>query len=137
MNILVPILHLLPIFYTSKMRISKAFFVFLGIFFCFFVCLSHALYTLRPGENLYGTETLVSASGVFELGFFGSSEPSNEYLGIWFTNDENKKAIWVLKDITMLQAMDAQNIRIMRKKMELQRLGLQRLLSTKRCRVVL
>ena len=42
-----------------------------------------------------------------------------------------------VKDITMLQAMDAQNIRIMRKKMELQRLGLQRLLSTERCRVVL
>ncbi|KAM3761909.1 hypothetical protein ACB098_01G303600 [Castanea mollissima] len=94
-NILVSILHLLPIFYASKMRISKAFFVSLGIFFCFFVCLSHALDTLRPGENLYGTETLVSASGVFELGFFGSSEPSNEYLGIWFTNDKNKKAIWV------------------------------------------
>ena len=42
-----------------------------------------------------------------------------------------------LKDITMLQAMDAQNIRILRKKMELQRLGLQRLLSTERCRIVL
>ena len=43
----------------------------------------------------------------------------------------------ILKDITMLQAMDAQNIRILRKKMELQRLGLQRLLSTERCRIVL
>lgn len=44
---------------------------------------------------MYGTETLVIASGMFELGFFGSSESSNEYFGIWFTNDMNKKAIWV------------------------------------------
>ncbi|GMY35906.1 g-type lectin s-receptor-like serine/threonine-protein kinase [Fagus crenata] len=69
------------------MRISKAFSVCLGIFSCFFVYLSHAVDTLRPGENLYDTETLVSASGVFELGFFGSIESSNEYLGIvWVAN---------------------------------------------------
>lgn len=99
---MVSILDLLLLVYTSKMRISKAFSVCLGIFSCFFVYLSHAVDTLRPGENLYDTETLVSASGVFELGFFGSIESSNEYLGIWFKNDRNKKPVWVANRDTPL-----------------------------------
>uniref|UniRef100_A0A2N9IAJ3 Receptor-like serine/threonine-protein kinase n=1 Tax=Fagus sylvatica TaxID=28930 RepID=A0A2N9IAJ3_FAGSY len=94
------------------MRISKAFSVCLGIFSCFFVYLSHAVDTLRPGEKLYDTETLISASGVFELGFFGSIESSNEYLGIWFKNDRNKKPVWVAnRDTALLDSPGVLSIR--------------------------
>ncbi len=111
-NIVVSILDLLLLVCTSKMRISKAFSVCLGIFSCFFAYLSHAVDTLRPGENLYDTETLVSASGVFELGFFGSIESSNEYLGIWFKNDRNKKPVWVAnRDTPLLDSPGVLSIR--------------------------
>ena len=56
---------------------------------------SHALDTLKSGEILYSNETLVSAGGVFELGFFSFSESSDMYLGIWIKNDGNKKPVWV------------------------------------------
>ncbi|PON62142.1 Mitogen-activated protein kinase kinase kinase [Trema orientale] len=74
---------------------SKAFSFLSLIFLAFFSCVSHASDTLKPGEILYSYETLVSANGVFELGFFSSGDSSNEYLGIWFKNDKNKKAVWV------------------------------------------
>lgn len=64
--------------------------------FCYFlISFSNALDTLKPGEILHSKETLVSAGGVFELGFFGFSESSNVYLGIWIKNDKTKKAVWV------------------------------------------
>uniref|UniRef100_A0A803QD11 Receptor-like serine/threonine-protein kinase n=2 Tax=Cannabis sativa TaxID=3483 RepID=A0A803QD11_CANSA len=58
-------------------------------------CLSNASNTLRTGETLYNYETLVSSNGVFELGFFSSGDSGNEYVGIWFINDKDKKAVWV------------------------------------------
>ena len=80
----------------SNMRAfnSKAF-SFLLLIFSSLSCLSHASDTLKPREPLYSYETLVSANGVFELGFFSSGDSSLEYLGIWFKNDKNKKAVWV------------------------------------------
>lgn len=42
---------------------------------------------------LTSNETLISEEGIFELGFFGGWNSS--YLGIWFKNDEDKKAVWV------------------------------------------
>ncbi|XP_050235469.1 G-type lectin S-receptor-like serine/threonine-protein kinase CES101 isoform X2 [Mercurialis annua] len=63
-----------------------------------FLCLSLAIDsdTLKPGDILYNNETLVSKSGIFELGFFTSTETmSNHYLGIWFKNDKRKKPVWV------------------------------------------
>ncbi|WCJ29691.1 G-type lectin S-receptor-like serine/threonine-protein kinase B120 [Euphorbia peplus] len=51
--------------------------------------------SLKPGQQLHNNETLVSAGGIFELGFFASTELSNHFLGVWFRNDKNKKAVWV------------------------------------------
>ncbi|KAL5547973.1 hypothetical protein UlMin_003204 [Ulmus minor] len=73
----------------------KPFSVWFNIFSCFCICFSHPLDTLKPGEILYSNETLVSANGVFELGFFSFNGSNNMYLGIWFKNDRNKKAVWV------------------------------------------
>ncbi|KAM5547859.1 receptor-like serine/threonine-protein kinase SD1-8 [Rosa sericea] len=78
------------------MKILRAASVFLCIFFCFFVCSSHATDTLRPGQYLRRYETLVSDGGVFELGFFYSPTKSVEgYLGIWLKNDKKKRPVWV------------------------------------------
>ncbi|KAA8523038.1 hypothetical protein F0562_009461 [Nyssa sinensis] len=52
--------------------------------------------TLRPGDSLRNNDILVSAGGLFELGFFGTGgSSSNHYFGIWFKNDKHKKAVWV------------------------------------------
>ncbi|KAL6274779.1 hypothetical protein ACE6H2_025471 [Prunus campanulata] len=77
------------------MKPWRAFSVEFCIFSCFFVCLSHASDSLRHGQYLYRNETLVSAGGVFELGFFSSHAAPNGYLGIWFKNDKNQKPVWV------------------------------------------
>ncbi|KAF8364847.1 hypothetical protein HHK36_033179 [Tetracentron sinense] len=72
------------------------FFPLLLVIFCsFFNWFSHALDTITPGEKLMDSETLVSAGGVFELGFFQAGVSSNYYLGIWFKNDRDKKPVWV------------------------------------------
>lgn len=59
------------------------------------IFLSHARDTIRHGDVLRDGETLVSASGVFELGIFGDTNNGNRFLGIWFKDDRTKKAVWV------------------------------------------
>ncbi|XP_015868531.3 receptor-like serine/threonine-protein kinase SD1-8 [Ziziphus jujuba] len=75
------------------MKTSKVFLHF-HIFFCF-LCSSHALEKLTPGMTLQGYETLISAGGMFELGFFTEHKLRFQYLGIWFKNDRNRKPVWV------------------------------------------
>nr|GMC72042.1 G-type lectin S-receptor-like serine/threonine-protein kinase At1g67520 [Ipomoea batatas]GMD77850.1 G-type lectin S-receptor-like serine/threonine-protein kinase At1g67520 [Ipomoea batatas] len=63
---------------------------------CKFVFICHAFDTLREGQTLQNGETLVSANGIFELGFFGTGDPGgNHYLGTWIKKDVHKKAFWV------------------------------------------
>ncbi|XP_019191575.1 PREDICTED: receptor-like serine/threonine-protein kinase SD1-6 isoform X1 [Ipomoea nil] len=63
---------------------------------CNFVFFCHAFDTLREGQTLQNGETLVSANGIFELGFFGTGDPGgNHYLGTWLKKDVHKKAFWV------------------------------------------
>ncbi|CAK9168223.1 unnamed protein product, partial [Ilex paraguariensis] len=49
--------------------------------------------TIRPGEALNFTEQLVSANGVFRLGFFSLGD-YNRYLGIWYTDSPNLR-VWM------------------------------------------
>ncbi|BBG95467.1 S-locus lectin protein kinase family protein [Prunus dulcis] len=50
--------------------------------------------TLTPSDTLRDNQTLVSAGGVFELGFFSDLISGNHYLGIWFKADA-AKVVWV------------------------------------------
>ncbi|PON76948.1 Serine/threonine protein kinase [Trema orientale] len=51
--------------------------------------------TIRPRDTIRGNETLVSATGIFELGFFGDVVSDSYYMGIWFKSDPKKKPVWV------------------------------------------
>nr|CAD1829406.1 unnamed protein product [Ananas comosus var. bracteatus] len=42
-----------------------------------------------------GNSTLVSASGVFELGFFSPGNSRNRYLGLWYKNIGVQTIVWV------------------------------------------
>ncbi|KAI3741093.1 hypothetical protein L1987_58760 [Smallanthus sonchifolius] len=52
------------------------------------------------------TQTLVSDSQVYELGFFNPDNSTNRYLGIWFKNITVKKVIWVANRENPLSVSD-------------------------------
>ncbi|XP_038698290.1 receptor-like serine/threonine-protein kinase SD1-8 isoform X2 [Tripterygium wilfordii] len=85
--------------------------------FVFFSCLFiqpsiHAKDSLGPGETLYYNQTLVSAGDVFELGFFSFTGWENQYLGVWFKDDKERKPVWVAnRDNHILDSSDYLSIR--------------------------
>ncbi|XP_060667648.1 G-type lectin S-receptor-like serine/threonine-protein kinase SD1-13 isoform X2 [Ziziphus jujuba] len=89
--------------FESNVKTSKVF-LLIHIFLCL-ICSLHALDTLKPGKRLHSDETLISAGGVFELGFFTPSKSNSEHLGIWFRNDRNQKPVWVaLREISFIKS---------------------------------
>lgn len=82
--------------HTLQMEVVKGskFYVLVNIWLCcYFLCVSHASDNLRQGQTLRSNQTLVSSSGVFELGFFNFT--NKYYLGTWLKNDKYKKAVWI------------------------------------------
>ncbi|KAL9321290.1 hypothetical protein ACSQ67_013129 [Phaseolus vulgaris] len=65
--------------------------VIIGCYFCH--CLSTANDTITSGQFFRDPQTLISANGVFKLGFFSPQNSSFRYLGIWYLSDSN--VIWV------------------------------------------
>ncbi|WOH04254.1 hypothetical protein DCAR_0623663 [Daucus carota subsp. sativus] len=50
---------------------------------------------LRGDETIRDGETIVSANGEFELGFFRAGSSTNRYLGIWFKKMSYGTVVWV------------------------------------------
>ncbi|CAN1161114.1 G-type lectin S-receptor-like serine/threonine-protein kinase At4g03230 [Linum perenne] len=46
-------------------------------------------------KPLFSNQTIVSAGGVFELGFFSPANSSNSYVGIWYHNISPRTVVWV------------------------------------------
>ncbi|KAA8525099.1 hypothetical protein F0562_007037 [Nyssa sinensis] len=67
--------------------------------------------TIRPKDMLRDNETLVSAVGLFELGFFKDPSSGNGYMGIWFKSDMNRKAVWVNRENPILDSSGVLQIR--------------------------
>ncbi|CAL9013913.1 unnamed protein product [Prunus brigantina] len=57
------------------------------------VCL--AADTITANRSLSGDHTIVSAGGVFELGFFKPGNSSNYYIGIWYKKVSVRTVVWV------------------------------------------
>ncbi|XP_050363586.1 receptor-like serine/threonine-protein kinase SD1-8 [Argentina anserina] len=67
--------------------------------------------TLTISESLRDNQTLVSAGGVFVLGFFIDSSSGNHYLGIWLKADA-KRVVWVAyREIPILDSSGVLQIR--------------------------
>ncbi|XP_031276354.1 G-type lectin S-receptor-like serine/threonine-protein kinase At4g27290 [Pistacia vera] len=76
--------------------------MFLVYYFLFFVFgASNALDTIAPNQSIKDGQTLVSARGIFELGFFNPGNSSKRYLGIWYKKDTQTVA-WVANRVTSL-----------------------------------
>uniref|UniRef100_UPI0005C9DEEB receptor-like serine/threonine-protein kinase SD1-8 n=1 Tax=Fragaria vesca subsp. vesca TaxID=101020 RepID=UPI0005C9DEEB len=70
--------------------------------FCCYACLkthgiSLAADTISASQSLSGDQTIVSAGGKFELGFFRPGNTSNYYIGIWYykQNVSVQTIVWV------------------------------------------
>ncbi|XP_042396995.1 G-type lectin S-receptor-like serine/threonine-protein kinase At4g27290 [Zingiber officinale] len=61
--------------------------------------------TMAPSSSIVYGETLSSAGGIFELGFFSPGDDgSKHYLGIWFKNISAMTAVWVANRDSPLQS---------------------------------
>ncbi|PON80504.1 S-receptor-like serine/threonine-protein kinase [Parasponia andersonii] len=59
------------------------------------LCFSFGADTISIDDVLSGDSTIVSASRVFEMGFFRPGSAPNYYLGIWYQKDTSRRAVWV------------------------------------------
>ncbi|XP_048434418.1 G-type lectin S-receptor-like serine/threonine-protein kinase At2g19130 [Pyrus x bretschneideri] len=51
--------------------------------------------TIYAGRTLSGTQTITSAGGIFELGFFTAGNSRNYYVGIWYKTLRPRTVVWV------------------------------------------
>ncbi|CAI0550335.1 unnamed protein product [Linum tenue] len=63
------------------------------LFLLFHLCL--AADRVTPDQPLLSNQTIVSAGGVFELGFFSPGNSTNSYLGIWYSKIPLQTVVWV------------------------------------------
>ncbi|XP_020225831.1 G-type lectin S-receptor-like serine/threonine-protein kinase At4g27290 isoform X1 [Cajanus cajan] len=64
---------------------------------------SNSLDTLAASQSIRDGETLVSASGIIEVGFFSPGNSTRRYLGIWYTNVSPFTVVWVANRNTPLE----------------------------------
>ncbi|KAL3729978.1 hypothetical protein ACJRO7_027042 [Eucalyptus globulus] len=57
--------------------------------------MSYALDSISAGENITDGQTIVSAGGNFELGFFSPGSSKNRYVGIWYKKLSAGRVVWV------------------------------------------
>ncbi|TYH86908.1 hypothetical protein ES332_D01G077400v1 [Gossypium tomentosum] len=70
----------------------------LVLFLClllFFTTKTLALNTITSGQSIKDGETLLSAGGNFELGFFSPGNSKSRYVGIWYKKVSTGTVVWV------------------------------------------
>ncbi|XWS54270.1 hypothetical protein CRYUN_Cryun10bG0076400 [Craigia yunnanensis] len=71
--------------------------MFLVLFICFSLE-SHVSFgadTISSNQSISGNLAVVSAGGVFQLGFFRPGKSSNYYIGIWYKRVSQLTTVWV------------------------------------------
>ncbi|GAV90577.1 LOW QUALITY PROTEIN: S_locus_glycop domain-containing protein/B_lectin domain-containing protein/Pkinase_Tyr domain-containing protein/PAN_2 domain-containing protein/DUF3403 domain-containing protein [Cephalotus follicularis] len=82
---------------TTYFRMFFAYFLML-----FILGISGNFLTLTPSQSIKDGDTLISAGGTFELGFFSPSDSINRYLGIWYRKVSVVTIVWVANRETPL-----------------------------------
>ncbi|XP_049414232.1 G-type lectin S-receptor-like serine/threonine-protein kinase At4g27290 isoform X1 [Solanum stenotomum] len=71
----------------------------LFLFFCshffFILLISAALDTITTDKSIRDGDTIVSAGGIYELGFFSPGNPKNRYVCIWYKKISPRTVVWV------------------------------------------
>ncbi|XP_058721813.1 G-type lectin S-receptor-like serine/threonine-protein kinase At4g27290 [Vicia villosa] len=73
------------------------------IFFCSTIPAFSNQNTLAPNQFIRHHETLVSAAGTFEAGFFNFGDPQRQYFGIWYKSISPRTIVWVANRETPVQ----------------------------------
>ncbi|KAK6934362.1 Bulb-type lectin domain [Dillenia turbinata] len=76
--------------------------LFLFLTLCTDFRLSAAVDTMAATDTIKDGDTLVSADGTYELGFFSPGNSLNRYLGIWYKKISNGTVVWVANRETPL-----------------------------------
>lgn len=69
--------------------------------FALFLCLClristcHGSDSISANESLSGDQTILSAGGIFRLGFFKPGNSSKYYIGIWYNKVSTQTSVWV------------------------------------------
>ncbi|PKU68644.1 Receptor-like serine/threonine-protein kinase SD1-8 [Dendrobium catenatum] len=63
--------------------------------------------TITPSQTLASGQTIISAGGTFELGFFNATTPSSSFLGIWYHKIPIRKIVWVANRKSPITAQNA------------------------------
>ena len=61
----------------------------------FIVPISIAVDTITVNQPIRYGETIISAGGSFELGFYTPENSKNQYLGIWYKKVTPRTVVWV------------------------------------------
>ena len=94
---------------TSMGRFSE-FFACSLLFFILSTCTTPVI-IINPSNSIIDGETLVSAGGSFELGFFSPGSSNNRYLGIWYGKSLVPVVVWVAnRDGPLSNKLGALNI---------------------------
>ena len=83
--------------WSANCRLSSMLILYMPLLCSFYAC-CEARDTLRQGEWISDNgETLVSAGGRFEFGFFSptGSSGNKRYVGIWYHEWDNRTVVWV------------------------------------------
>jgi len=59
---------------------------------------------LAVNQSIQGSETLVSAGGIVEMGFFSPRNSTRRYLGLWYRNVSPFSVVWIANRNTPLES---------------------------------
>ncbi|KAJ7981663.1 Receptor protein kinase [Quillaja saponaria] len=65
--------------------------------------ISDAADIITSSQNLTEGKTLISKTGIYELGFFNTGNSSKRYLGIWYKNIAVQTVVWVANGQTPIK----------------------------------
>ncbi|XP_065630423.1 G-type lectin S-receptor-like serine/threonine-protein kinase At4g03230 [Quercus suber] len=98
---------------SANCRLSSMLILYMPLLCSFFAC-CEARDTLRQGEGISDNgETLVSAGGRFEFGFFSpiGSSANKRYVGIWYHEWDNRTVVWVAnRNFPIINAIGVFNV---------------------------
>ncbi|KAL7219042.1 hypothetical protein ACSBR2_012169 [Camellia fascicularis] len=78
-----------------KNNSSFIFSIFFLLFFSFINQLSHGADTISANQSLSGNQTITSAGGNFELGFYKPGNSSFYYISMWYAKVSALTIVWV------------------------------------------
>ncbi|XP_042483101.1 G-type lectin S-receptor-like serine/threonine-protein kinase B120 [Macadamia integrifolia] len=85
--------------YSVFLCFCVSFFFFSSNFYLFLLPHCMAIDAISSSQSITDGETLVSAGGIFELGFFSPGNCSNRYVGIWYKKTSYTHVVWVLNNM--------------------------------------